>query len=77
MPPAAGRLSTTTGCAKLFLSLSPMVRAMTSSELPAGADTTKRIALEGYWAYDAAEASDAMIASVKRMFLIHTTDSES
>jgi hypothetical protein len=42
VPPAAGLLSTTTGWPNLSLSFSPIARASTSSELPAGAGTRMR-----------------------------------
>ena len=47
MPPAPALLSTTTGCFQRSFSLSPSVRTMTSSELPAGAGTTMRTGLVG------------------------------
>src|SRR5450755_550485 len=47
VPPAAGRLSTMTGCPSRSFNLSPIRRASTSSELPAGAATMNLIGLSG------------------------------
>src|SRR5438477_792363 len=48
LPPAPGRLSTTTGCFQLAVIFSASMRAIRPPALPGGKGTTKRTGLAGY-----------------------------
>jgi hypothetical protein len=72
--PAPGRFSTTTGCAHIFDSRSPIARAATSLDAPAGAGTTRRTGLAGHSSIEkAAEPHSVKTPSTKyfRMIVSH------